>query len=224
MRDGIPVHDVTVGDEVSYAVDSDHRQMWIETVSSRGSVIAKVESANDGRVSCEIVNAESPALSQDGGSLAFIREERGSGSLWLADPQDCGSQNQAVRVTPDDVDVRSVSGAPQGHFVFVGSTKQGSTVFLVSRAGNPEPLLRPGADVDSAAVSSDGQALIVSELINQQLQLVSYGLNAHTARQLTFGNCNATAPSWKDANTIIYATDCERGMGLTTLAEIDLRQ
>jgi hypothetical protein len=224
MRDGAPVHDLPAGDELSYAVDRDGRQLWIETASSRGSVIAEVEPLNDGRVSCEIENAESPALSQDGDSLAFIREDRGSGSLWIADPHDCGSQYHAVRVTPAYIDVRSVSGAPQGQFAFVGLTKQGSAVFLVSRAGKPEPLLQPGTDVDSAAFSSDGQTLIVSERINRQLQLVSYGLDTHNVRQFTFGNCNATTPSWKDANKIVYATDCERGMGLTTLAEIDLRR
>ena len=41
-------------------------------------------------------------------------------------------------------------------------------------------------------------------------------------RQLTFGDCNAFAPAWMNETTIVYATDCERGLGLTALASINV--
>jgi hypothetical protein len=50
---------------------------------------------------------------------------------------------------------------------------------------------------------------------------LSSDLQAYSERQLTFGGCNAYTPSWKDNDTVIYATDCERGMGLTALAWLD---
>lgn len=221
LRDGAPIRDVPVGDELSYATDRDGQHLWIETESSTGSAITEVGAVDNDPVRCVIDDAESPALTQDGDSLAFIREERGHGSLWVADPHACGSPGPPVRVTPTNIDVRSVSGAPEGRFVFSALTDQGPAVFVVSHSRRPEVLLRPGSVVDSVAASGDGETLILSERILGRLQLVSESLGTYAARQLTSGDCNATTPWWKDTNTVIYATDCGRGMGFTTLVQID---
>jgi hypothetical protein len=220
LRDGVPVHDASAEDELSYAADREGRILWIETATSAGSTITEVGPNNNASTGCGIQNAESPALSQDGNSLAFIREEHGHGSLWIADTHSCGTSEQPVRVTLPDIDVRAVSGAPEGHFVFSAITAQGPAVFLVSRDTAAEVLLRPGANVKSIAISNDRDAILLMILIAEHWQVVNESLEAHTVRQLTYGACNATDPSWEGIHTIIYATDCGRGMGLTTLAEI----
>jgi len=85
-------------------------------------------------------------------------------------------------------------------------------------------LLQLGADVDSLAISSDAGTIILSTRIAGYSQLLSYSLRTHITRQLTKGGCNATTPWWEDVNTVIYATDCGRGMGLSTLAEANAGQ
>jgi hypothetical protein len=224
LHDGVPVRDVSTGDELSYSTDREGKHLWIETATVAGSEIAEVDTVNGDRAGCEINDAESPALSQDGDSLAFVREEHGHGGLWIADPHNCSPSGQQVRVTPPGIDVRSVNGAPKGSFVFSAMTAQGSGVFLVSRNTGPEMLLQLGADVDSLAISSDAGTIILSTRIAGYSQLLSYSLRTHITRQLTKGGCNATTPWWEDVNTVIYATDCGRGMGLSTLAEANAGQ
>ena len=42
------------------------------------------------------------------------------------------------------------------------------------------------------------------------------------ARRLTSADCNNISPAWRpDSRTLVYATDCARGVGLTTLAGLD---
>ena len=220
LRDGVPADDVQGEDELSYAVDREGTTLWIEIATSAGPAIRTLESDNGGRAGCEIQDAESPALSQDGKSLAFIREESARGSLWIADPHSCNSPEHPLRVTPPDIDVRAVNGAPEGHFVFSAMTPQGTAAFLVSRSTAPELLLLPGASVDSLALSGDGDTILLSALANEHWQLLSQSLRTHIVRQLTAGGCTSNDPSWTNVKTIIYATDCGRAMGWTTLAEM----
>jgi hypothetical protein len=224
LRDGVPVDDIPGDDELSYAVDREGRTLWIEIVTNAGPAIRESSSNNDGHAGCEISNAEFPALSQDGSSLAFIREESGRGSLWIADSHHCVIPDELLRVTPPDIDVRAVNGAPGGSFVFSAMTVQGPTVFRVSRGTAPETLLRPGANSDAIAISGDGDTILLSETVRDHWQLISESLSTHIVRQLTAGGCNSTDPSWTNGKTLIYATDCGRAMGWTKLAEIEQDQ
>ncbi len=220
LRDGSPVDGIPGEDELSYAVDRTGRSLWIEIATSAGLEIRESNSSDDGRTGCEIKNAESPALSWDGSSLAFIREESGRGSLWIADSHHCDNSDQPLRVTPPDIDVRAVNGAPEGHFIFSAITAQGPTVFRVSRGTAPETLLRTGANPDALAVSGDGDTILLSETVREHKQLISESLSTHVVQQLTAGGCNSSDPSWTNEKTLIYATDCGRAMGWTKLAEI----
>ncbi len=219
MHNGVSVYDVPGEDQLSYAVDGEGTTLWIESAMDAGLVIREVVG---GHVVCEVLNGESPTLSEDGNSLAFIREEQGRGSLWVAESRSCATLQQPTRVTPQDMDVRAVGAIFKDHFVFSAMTKQGPVVFLVSRGQQVEALLRPSADVNSIAISQDGRSIVLSELSSEHWQLVSNSLRTHAQKQITFGACNATDPFWKDdGNIILYATDCGRSMGLSTVAEID---
>ena len=60
-------------------------------------------------------NAESPAISSDGRSVAFIREEKGRGTLWVSRLNPPLSAHQ---VAGDAYDVRDVTFAPSGLIMF----------------------------------------------------------------------------------------------------------
>jgi len=39
--------------------------------------------------------------------------------------------------------------------------------------------------------------------------------------QVTVGDCNSISPAWSaDSKTLVYATDCGRGLGLTAFAQV----
>jgi hypothetical protein len=41
-------------------------------------------------------------------------------------------------------------------------------------------------------------------------------------QQLTHASCNAISPSWEGPGTLLYATDCGRGLGLSAIARMTL--
>jgi hypothetical protein len=49
-------------------------------------------------------------------------------------------------------------------------------------------------------------------------QLFAASLSRGGSAQLTFGDCNAYSPLWNDAATLLYISDCGRGMGLGAVA------
>lgn len=218
LRDGVPVYGENADDQMDYAASRDGMTLWIETASNAGPVIEKLVA---GKVQCEMWNGELPRSSTDGSSLAFIREDQGRGSLWIADARSCEALQNPVRVTPPEMDVRAVSAMAGDQFVFSAMTTVGSEVFSVSRGTRVQPILRASADIEAMAVSQDGESIVLSELVGEQWQLVRVSLRTHTAQQMTYGACNATDPYLKDDRSTLYATDCERSMGVSTLAEIE---
>ena len=76
--------------------------------------------------------------------------------------------------------------------------------------------------MNSPALSPDGRVLVLRSVFEVSVQLASLDLSSRVWKQLTYGDCNAYAPSWQDDHTVLYATDCMRGMGLTTLASLKI--
>lgn len=223
MRDGDPLTTGASGDELSFAVDRTGREAWIETAGPSGSIITKAEQRDVMPSVCAINNAESPALAADGSALAFIRESNGHGSLWITSTGICvpsATSSREFRVTPQSIDVRALSASQDGQFTISAITAQGAGLFIVSTTGTMKQLLQSPAPFGSSDVSADGNRLIVSHLIANRWQLVTVDLLSHAQEQLTSSDCNSEAPKWKDSHTILYATDCERGNGLTTLATL----
>ncbi len=209
-------------DELSFATTRSGKDVWIEEASAVGSRIVHVVEKSQ-TPSVAIDDAETPALSGDESLLAFVREDHGHGSLWIIDLRKWsgpGSSNAPVKVTSESFDVRSVA-AGAGNTFLVSAVSRGRESIFVAEDGLPPQLLAQGnGPLDSPAISPDGKVLAVRELIAERWQLVSLDLSSHMWKQLTHGDCNAYTPSWKDDHTLLYATDCMRGMGLATLASL----
>jgi Glycosyltransferase family 87 len=226
MRDGTPASANADGDELSFAVDRKGRELWIESADRSGSRITRSALRDRASGGCVINDAESPALSADENTLAFIRESSGHGSLWMTDPRTCahGLNAEAIRVTPQSVDVRALNALQDGRFTISAVTSRGAGVYIVSRAGTVQQILQSSLPYGWSAISADGGRLVASQLIANHWQLVTVNLSSHAQKQLTFSDCNSEAPEWKDSRTVLFATDCERGNRLTTLAEIRVEE
>jgi hypothetical protein len=112
-------------------------------------------------------------------------------------------------------DVRTLSAGPSGNLFFSAVYQERERIFELLPG---ESLKLVASDLDSPSPSPSGAVIAARKLIAGRWQLVSFDLSSGTEKQLTFADCNAYTPSWKDANTLLYATDCARGLGLTALA------
>ena len=163
-----------------------------------------------------IQDAESPVISPDGQSIAFIRETKGRGALWIASPK------SSVRMTAGAYDVRSVTFAPSGWLMFAARLNGRISLFRMIPEGQPILFSSADEDVDSPAISPDGRLIAFTKLQHNRWQLGYVGLLSGEETMLTGADCNAYSPAWLSPTTIGYATDCGRGLGLTALASITI--
>ncbi len=219
-QSGQAVQPGTAVDQLSSAAARISPLMALEIADENGSRIVL-----EGAPALEIRNAESPALAIDGSSLAYIREERGRGRLWVAHL--ASSSGALTLIDREEIvggpyDVRDAAFAPSGAIIFTGRINGTTSIYQITPGGPLAVLVADEEEAESADASPDGQRLAFRKLLRNRWQLVMMNLATRQERQLTFGDCNAYSPAWRNATTIVYATDCERGLGLTALASIDV--
>jgi hypothetical protein len=171
------------------------------------SDIIQVDS--DGHVAVLARNAQQPATSGDGRSLFFLREVNGRGSVWSRDNK--GSHYEA-RVTESALDVYDFS-AGAGQTLFFSATNQSGRLELFRREsdGNTVPLGILNSRYPS--LSPDGNWLAYSALQHGVWHLTLRDLHSGLDRQLGVSDCNEFSPVWEqDSRTLIYGSDCARGL------------
>ena len=165
-----------------------------------------------------IAEGQEPSLSPNGKWLAFIREDRGKGTVWLRStdsneaPQDVlpsSFQPLDVTVTNDGDLIAAAGSLSYPHLLHVAHDTRAVTRLLAVRP----PVRYP-------AISPDGKRLAFSRRDRGFWHLFVDVLATGDELQLTRASCNATSPSWADAHTLLYATDCGRGVGLSAIARV----
>ncbi|MDP9152077.1 MAG: glycosyltransferase 87 family protein [Myxococcota bacterium] len=205
---------------------------WVE-VSSDRSRIARFElsarTIDVAALPVDVENAEQPAISTDGRWLAFLREERGRGALWVADR---GASEP--RLAPPFVerelvdathDVFDLAFFPDDRIVFAARRGLGSALFVVGPAGGSRAEIAPSdRPTRYPAVSADGRWLAFSRQEHGawQLHVMNLTMSGGGAeRSLTHADCNSVEPAWEpDSRTIVYATDCGRDIADTAINRI----
>jgi Glycosyltransferase family 87 len=209
-------------DQLSSAVTANALRVFIEFADSSGSHIALRDSP-----AFKLQDAEHPALSADGSVLAYIREEKGRGRLRLAhlepSPEGIAAADDA-EVVGAPYDVRDAAFTPAGEIVFAARVSKATNIYQVTPGGKPSALIVGGEEADAPDVSPGGQRLVFRRLIHDRWQLLMMDLSSRRERQLTFGDCNAFAPTWMNESTIAYGSDCGRGLGLSALASVSVGQ
>jgi Tol biopolymer transport system component len=146
---------------------------------------------SDGKIIAEGTN---PAVSLDGSHLAYISNGRlidhGNGAL----------------ATPTPVD--SAAWFPDGkHLAF----SAGGIIY--DSAG-----MRAIVHGDEPAVSPDGQSIAFTVTDGGIRHVWTQNLATRTTREISGGACNSYAPAWApDSRDLIFASDCDRGLGLPRL-------
>jgi hypothetical protein len=200
---------------------------WVELASRRSRIIrfpldiAKLDFRS---LKVDAENAEKPAVSQDERWLAFVRESTGRGSLWVKDLRPDAAEpptEHEWQLSSPDLDVLDVAFYTTDRIIFSARRGGRPTLFTTApyiRGVSPEMPLQPRR---FPAASPDGRWLAFSQLELSNWQLWIRDLRTHEERRLTDSDCNSVAPAWyPDSKTLVYATDCGRGFGLTALCRL----
>ncbi|MCU1298254.1 MAG: hypothetical protein JWO91_2532 [Acidobacteriaceae bacterium] len=168
-----------------------------------------------------VAEGEQPKVSPNGRWLAFVREEHGKTTVWMSETKSPSATRVIIHGAPRILDVNATS---EGDLIAAVGSVRGAQLIIVRRStGVVEPLTGIAGPARYPSISEDGKRLAFSRRISGSWQLVVRELVTGIEQQLTHTACNATLPSWEDAHTLLYATDCGRGLGLTALARVHLQ-
>jgi hypothetical protein len=207
-------------DQLSSAATANRSPVFMEVADKNGSRIALQDAP-----AFNIPNAESPAISADGLSLAYIREAKGRGLLRMARLAFLSgtiSVADDAEIVGGPYDVRDVVFSPSGDFVFSARIHGTTNIYRIAPGGPLAVLVAGHEEADAPDVSPNGQRIVFRRLLRNRWQLVMMDLASRQETQLTFGDCNAFSPAWMNDATVDYATDCGRGIGLPALASIEV--
>lgn len=167
-----------------------------------------------------IAEGEQPSLSSNGKWLAFVRDEGRTDEVWLANAQ---GEHPERKITVPAGGVLDVNVSLNGDlFLAIGPVSSPDLALVRQTSHKVELLSGIRGPARYPAISADGKRLAFSRRNGGSWQLVVRDLATGVERQLTDASCNATLPAWQDSHTLLYATDCGRGLGLSALALINL--
>jgi Glycosyltransferase family 87/WD40-like Beta Propeller Repeat len=209
------------GDVLSVGGSERNPVGYFEQVTRQSSIM-RLSLASPSPIPQRLSEGEQPEISSDGRWLAFIREEQGKRTLWLCETESQRITQLIVNGAPNILDV---SVASNGDLIAaVGNVNEPHLVFVRRSTGVMEPLSGIIGPVRYPAISPDGKRLAFSRRNWGSWKLIVRELATGVEQQLTHTvACNATLPTWEDSRTLLYATDCGRGLGLSALARVDLQ-
>jgi hypothetical protein len=204
------------GDALSVAGSPSSNLLYSE-LAGQGSFLVKIPAVGVSETICE---GQDPALSSNGKWLAFIREEQGSRTAWLLGTDSPVApqlvlpniyQPLEVTVTNDGDVIAAVGRVSDPHLLLLSHEKHEVTQLSEFR----HPIRYP-------AISPDGKRLAFSRREGGSWHLFARTFTTGYEQKLTRTPCNAISPSWADNHTLLYATDCGRGVGMSAIARVVL--
>jgi hypothetical protein len=163
-----------------------------------------------------ISNAESPVISPDATTVAYLRQIDGRKQLFI---RSLGTADMAEhQLTSAPLNVYEASFLKANDLV-VSATFPGSKPMLyrLSRTGVLTPLVVE--EVRYPAVSPDGRWLAFSKFMEDNWNLYLLDLQSGAVRRIADVPCNQIEPAWEpDSKILLYATDCGRSLWFTAIA------
>lgn len=205
------------GDVLSVAGAETSPLLYAELTGSQ-SFIVRLPVERFGLAPDTLSEGQEPSLSPNGKWLAFIREEKGRNAVWLSTTDSKYAPQMVVPSIYNPIDATVTS---EGDVITAAGNVSDPRLFLLKRgtrelaalAGFPHPARYP-------SISPDGKRLAFSRRDQGSWHLVVRELLTGFEQQLTHATCNAISPSWESARTLLYATDCGRGVGLSAIARV----
>jgi Glycosyltransferase family 87 len=203
--------DMVSGDELSFSQGAS--KVLIETThSGRSDIVPQQDSSR-----VLIANGRQPMLSADEGSLAYVRDDRGRGTL-MSRTSVKGPAQPDVVLTPTLLNVYEASFISARKYAFSATENGGAPGIYLTDGEHQNAPLRLG-EARYPALSTDGHWLAYSRFDGGAWNLWLRNEQTGATRRLAQLPCNQIEPSWEsDAKTLVYATDCGRSLWLTAIA------
>jgi dipeptidyl aminopeptidase/acylaminoacyl peptidase len=206
-----------LGDALSIAGARTITALYSE-LTGHQSFITRLPIEEPGSAIEALTEGQEPALSANGKWLAFVREEHGQSSGWLLATD---SKNVSLMVLPGTYHVLDLSVTSEGDVIAAAGRTSDPHLFLVRhRTGEVVELTEFPHPARYPSVSPDGERLAFSRRDHGFWHLLIREFATGREQQLTHASCNAVSPSWENSSTLLYATDCGRGVGLSAIARL----
>jgi hypothetical protein len=202
------------------------RDGWAELSSATSKVVRFSRDSAEIAVPdlpVEVEDAEQPVISRDARWLAFLREDAtGRAELHLLDREATAGRPREHAIVSAPRDVLDVDFLPDDRIVLAAMTGSRPRLYIGDGAGFVE-VDTAGRPARYPAASPDGRSLAYGAEEQGRWRIRVRELTTGAEREVTAGDCNATAPAWlAGSKRIVYATDCGRGLGHTALSVLDL--
>ena len=182
------------------------------------SLIVRLLPATPTLLPVQFTEGQQPVLSRGGRWLAVLRERNGQSEVWLFDLE----ENEAPRLMLgrefNPLEVTVLQGGDL--IASAGKVSEPHLVFVDRGMGSVEQLKGVKGPARYPSISPDGKHLAYGRRTFGAWRLYVRDLTTGAEEGLSHGDCNATSPSWADSKTILYATDCGRGLGMTAIASV----
>jgi len=211
------------GDVLSLAASPQSPFIYFEVTNQR-SQIFRLPAAQLGQPDAvpELIGeGHDPAVSPDGRWLAYLRDEGDRATVWSSKDSEPAMPVPGLH---DLAGVLEMSVSSEGNLIVAAGGAANPHLFLWQTVSHKLQALGeiPGA-VRYPAISADRGMLAFSRREGGAWHLFVRDLAAGAEQRLTSSACNATAPAWEDARTLLYVTDCGRGLGLGAPARVTVR-
>ncbi|MEO8725349.1 MAG: glycosyltransferase 87 family protein [Acidobacteriaceae bacterium] len=208
-------------DALSLAASRESPWLYYELAGARSSIWRiRTDGANSAQY---VTQGQQPYLSHNAEWLLFIREQHGTGHLWLRSIRTSTER----QLTFDSFNVLEATVNDAGEVIAsVGPVATPSLVSIASKSPSAGRLLW-SRDDRYPAYSPDGARLAYSHRTGGAWHLRVRNLVSGAEQQLTRGPCNSSQPFWEDTEgttDVLYATDCGRGLGLSAIAQVAVPQ
>jgi Glycosyltransferase family 87/WD40-like Beta Propeller Repeat len=195
-------------DQLSFT--SEASVTWTEEVAEHSLLRSSIPATPS------VMDAESPASTPDGRTLAFLREIGGRKHLFARQLDQPDEREREL--TPDSAwNVEEVALAPSGSIIMAATHNSASSgLYVVSGTGRIDPI--NVGDARYPAVSPDGRWLAFSGLQSGNWNLYLREIATGATRRLTNSPCNQIEPAWEaDSKTLLYGSDCGRSLWFTAI-------
>jgi Glycosyltransferase family 87/WD40-like Beta Propeller Repeat len=205
------------GDALSLAGTNESIFLYVEIAGSH-SLIVKHSILSGATTPDQALAGHDPSLSADGEWLALLRANDGQSEVWIM-PTNPGQLPQLV--LPSSFRPLEMTVSSAGDVIAaVGSASHPRLILVKHAATQAEEMAGTGEPTRYPAISPNGKRLAFSRRELGSWHLVVRDLASGREQQLTHTSCNATSPAWQSTDTLLYATDCGRGVGLSAIAQV----
>jgi hypothetical protein len=209
------------GDALAIAGSENSDLLYSESTGQK-SFLVKLPQQPIGVAPETLSEGQDPALSSNGKWLAFIREEQGIRTGWLLATD---SPVATQLVLPKTYQPLDVTVANDGDVIAAAGRVSDPHLLLVRHETDEVTQLSEFRHpIRYPAISPDGKRLAFSLRDRGSWHLFVWTVATGYEQQLTHAACNAISPSWADDHTLLYATDCGRGVGSSAIARVVLSE